>query len=442
MIISGKCHHGDKGMRSYQQYLDHMWQVSAVLSGNYQQYLDHMWQVSAVPSGNYQQYLDHMWQVSAVLSGNYQQYLDHMWQVSAVLSGNFQQYLDHVWQVSAVRSGNYQQYLDHMWQVSAVLSGNYQQYLDHMWQVSACSVEIFSSIWTMCGRLVPCAVEIISSIWTTCGRLVPCSVEIISSIWTTCGRLVPCSVEIISSIWTTCGRLVPCSVEIISSIWTTCGRLVPCSVEIISSIWTTCGRMCVLGVLILLYVLTWNSCYLEDCVWAMSKPWHRLWISLSFLHRQSLPKMAYPLAQNKLHHSFGSAEWCHDFVPRPIAPSSQTLQVPRLPRVLCCLFVICNVTASLPQNQDPPDKVMQFAKGYEDYLQCPLQVRYNHYYRCVTFDRDVTALNLVLLLSVFACGSSPVCIYFVSFYDNMLYGSYNSILHASILNIYLLFKAA
>ncbi|KAI0207199.1 Protein arginine N-methyltransferase 5 [Lamellibrachia satsuma] len=25
------------------------------------------------------------------------------------------------------------------------------------------------------------------------------------------------------------------------------------------------------------------------------------------------------------------------------------------------------------QNQDPPDKVMQFAKGYEDYLQCPLQ---------------------------------------------------------------------
>ena len=26
------------------------------------------------------------------------------------------------------------------------------------------------------------------------------------------------------------------------------------------------------------------------------------------------------------------------------------------------------------QNQDPLDDVSQFAKGYEDYLQCPLQV--------------------------------------------------------------------
>ena len=32
------------------------------------------------------------------------------------------------------------------------------------------------------------------------------------------------------------------------------------------------------------------------------------------------------------------------------------------------------------QNRDPPDSVEMFAKGYEDYLQCPLQVGVTHSY--------------------------------------------------------------
>lgn len=39
-----------------------------------------------------------------------------------------------------------------------------------------------------------------------------------------------------------------------------------------------------------------------------------------------------------------------------------------------------------PQTQSPPDPVTQFARGYEDYLQCPLQVYSHFYYDLISFD--------------------------------------------------------